>query len=44
MSINVIVFHGNGCSACHEEMEFLEREKIHSSRETFRPISEHVPN
>ena len=28
MSINVIVFHGNGCGACHEEMEFLEREKI----------------
>lgn len=28
MGIDVIVFHGNGCSACHEEMEFLKQAKI----------------
>jgi glutaredoxin 3 len=26
--MEVIVFHGNGCSACHAEMEFLTKENI----------------
>ncbi len=25
---NVIVFHGEGCSVCHDEMEFLSRSGI----------------
>ena len=26
--MEIIVFHGNNCSACHAEMEFLEARKI----------------
>jgi glutaredoxin 3 len=26
--MEVIVFYGNGCSACHDEMELLKRENV----------------
>ncbi len=26
--MDVIVFYGNGCSACHEEMELLKRSNV----------------
>ena len=26
--MEVIVFHGDGCSACHAEMEFLKQQNI----------------
>ena len=25
---NIVVFHGQGCSACHEQMQFLTRHGI----------------
>ena len=26
--MDVIVYHGNGCSACHEEMEYLKNNDV----------------
>lgn len=26
--MNIVVYHGNNCSACHEEMEFLKSQNV----------------
>jgi glutaredoxin len=26
--MDVIVYHGNGCRACHEEMEYLKHDNV----------------
>jgi hypothetical protein len=37
--MDVIVYHGNGCRACHAEMEYLEHNNVPFIAKNFRLLS-----